>query len=428
MNLYLPSDVIPLATTTLVALKPAQNVIKSPKNRRAGGFTAGPGLRLLAVALVWLSVAQLVAEGPRVKWGGVMFRGKAVDRPKLYPMLSEAKTLEKLQEVLTGIARGINRTDCQIMVDGQFSFTAGDGLVMGCVIEDEDFIEAKLAFKDRNEYYGQLVVAASIIVFDFQQGVVVSSAIVSTMVPFGDKDSIKEPLSPEQRARLLEEAVYKSQQENGDLISRVKTKMGYIPIKQKANFGRLQVNLPTIEEASVKELEAEDPLQSIRIRRQFSQKIAASLVEDFRINVLPPIDGDSTLSQMTVSFADKSKLSANEPAEKVFQLPPPTVVAEISISNVGNEVVKKYSNNVQTTMVFGAGMIIKFIELGNLKYEKLWGYGANRGFPPETAESQAASVKRLMYRKAIEDGFENEFMKTVVKDKKWKQLTVKLSM
>lgn len=395
---------------------------------QAGGIVIKMGARLIAAMFVLLTAVQLVAEEPRVKWGGVMFRGKDVDRTKLYPMLSEAKTLERLQETLSGIARNVNRTDCQILVGGQFSLTAGDGLVMGCVIEDEDFIESKLAFKDRNEYYGQLVVAASIVVFDFQQGVVVSSAIVSTMVPFGDKDPIKEPLSADQRARLLEEAIYKSQHENGDLISRVKTKMGYIPIKPKANFGRLQVNLPTIEEASLKELEAEDPLQAIRIRRQFSQKIAASLVEDFRINVLPPIDGDSTLNQMTVSFADKSKLSANEPTEKIFQLPPPTVVAEISISNVGNEVVKKYSNNVQTTMVFGAGMIIKFLELGNLKYEKLWGYGANRGFPPETAESQAASVKRLMYRKAIEDGFENEFMKTVVKDKKWKQLTVKLSM
>jgi hypothetical protein len=403
-------------------------VIKYTKNQSASSFVSKFVSQIIALMIVWLTAVQVAAEVPRVKWGGVMFRGKATDRSRLYPMLSETKTLEKLQEQLSGIARNINRNDCHLLVDGQFSFTAGDGLVMGCVIDDEDLIEFKLTFKDRNEYYGQLVVAASIVVFDFQQGVVVSSAIVSTMVPFGDRYPIKESLSAEQRARLLEEAIYTSQKDNRDLISRVKTKMGYIPIQPKANFGRLQVNLPTIEEASVNELEANDPFQSVRIRRQFSQKIAASLVEDFRINVLPLIDGDSTLNQMTVSFADKSKLSANGPAEKIFQLPPPTVVAEVSISNVGREVVKKYSNNVQTTVIFGAGMTIKFLELGNLKYEKIWGYGANRGFPPETAEAQAVSVKRLMYRKAIEDGFENEFMKTVGKDKKWKQLTAKLSM
>lgn len=396
---------------------------------------SGPQTRIRAlIALIVLTIASIApvtlkaAEGPRVKWGGVMFRGKAEDRTKLYPMLSDEKVVARLQKALSDAARETKRTDCDFFVDGQFNLAQGDGLVMGCVIEDEDFVEAKAAFDDHDEYYGQLIIAASLVVFNFQQGIVVSSSIVSTMLAFGSDSDIRNPATIEDKERYLNTLVFTPNENGLHLIGRVTTAMSTLPIKEKANFGRLQVNLPEMDDQSLKEFGALDAVQSQRVRRQFSQKIAASLTEEFRLNVLPIVDGDSTLQTMTISFADKSKISKSGETEKVFSLMPPTIVAEISISNTGNSILKKYSTLAQTAITFQSDLAIKFIENGKPSFEKRCGYGVNRAFAPDRAEAQAVSVKRLFYRKAVEDGFQKQFIEVVGKDKKWKLISAKLAM
>ncbi len=383
---------------------------------------------LLALFLINLTLWQAVAEGPRVKWGGLLFRGKSADREKLYPVLSKPEVTDRLQNALASAMKQVSRQDCSVLVGEKFELSSGDSLVLGCVIEDEDTLVAKVIGENGDEYYGQVTIAASLVVFDFKQGVVISSSIVSSLMEFGKDQVLKLPPTTEQIDAFVGKLVFGPFESEVDLVSRVKVSMVTIPIKEKANFGRLQVSLPEFDEKTLKEMDAVDEFQKQRTRRQICQKIASSLAQDFRLNVLPPTDGDSTLQTMTVSFADKSQISENGPSEKVFQLRPPTVIGKIQITGGTDYVQKKLSNQVQTVKAFGSQSEIQFFELGNLKYEKVWAYGVNKGFAPAFADQQVESVRRLYHRQAIENGFQKKFMDVVGKEKAWKELVSKLTL
>ena len=384
--------------------------------------------QLIALIIVCFISTSGVAEGPRVKWGGVMFRGKAEDRERLFPLTSSDNVSSKLQDALAKSIKQVERPDCTLLVGQVFESGAGDSLVLGCVIEDEDILVAKVVGEGGEEYYGQVTIAASLVIFDFKQGVVISSAIVSSMLEFGRDRVMKSPPTTADLQGYVDRVLFGPSDQKVDLVSRVESSMRSIPIKEKANFGRLQIELPDIDERSLIELGAVDALQKQRIRRQICQKIAASIAEDFRLNVLPPTDGDSTLQTMTISFADKSRQSADGPIEKVFQLRPPTVVAATTISAATDYVQKKYSTAVQTVKAFGSQTEIKFLETGNVVFSKTWSYGVNRAFAPAYADRQVESVKRLLHRQAIENGFQKKFMDVVGKEKVWKELASKLAL
>lgn len=392
--------------------------------RRVCGFDG-----LLAVLLLCVSTWEVVGQNPRVKWGGLAFRGKAVDRENLFPFVSKPDVTEKLQVELSRVVKEADRQDCSILVGKDFEFAAGESLVLSCVIEDEDVLIAKIVSEGGDEYYGQVTIAASLVLFDFnlEKQIVVSSSIVSSIIVFGLDPVMTSPPTTEQIGKFVSTLLFGPTDEGVDLVSRVKKAMLTIPVKEKANFGRLQVSLPEIDERTLREMNALDDLQKQRVRRQISQKIAASLAEDFGLNVLPPTDGDSTLQTMTVSFADKQKFSGGESAQKVFQLLPPTVVAKITITGGTDYIQKKASNKVQTVKAFGSQTEINFFELGNLKFKKVWAYGINRKFAPDYAEKQAETVKRLLHRQAIENGFQKRFMEVVPKEKAWKDLAATLA-
>ena len=395
---------------------------------------------LIAVLLLCFGAWEVVGQNPRVKWGGLAFRGKAVDRETLFAFVSKPDVTEKLQEALSKVVKQADRQDCSILVGKDFEFAAGESLVLSCVIEDEDVLIAKIVSEGGDEYYGQVTIAASLVLFDFnlEKQIVVSSSIVSSIIEFGRDTGMTSHPTPEQIGKFVstllfgsaDQGVDGSAGERVDLVSRVKAAVMFIPVKEKGAFDKLQVSLPEIDEQTLREMNALDDLQKQRVRRQISQKIAASLVQEFRLNVLPLTDGDSTLQTMTVSFADKTRFAGGGSAEKVFELKPPTVVAKTTITGGTDYIEKKFSNKLQTVKAFGSQTEINFFDVkqDKLKFKKVWAYGINRKFAPAYAEKQAKTAKRLYHRQAIENGFQKQFMEVVPKEKAWKDLVARLAL
>lgn len=151
----------------------------------------------------------------------------------------------------------------------------------------------------------------------------------------------------------------------------------------------------------------------------FASRIADSLSSKFGINIIPCSDGDSSLSTMTICFADKSRLPANASLEQVLKVKPPSVVAKAEFSNAGDYIIKKASTLSQVAKTFGCEASLTFVEQGKEICKFNWSHGINRVFTPEHADDQSPSQKSLYHRAAIENGCAKKFIAQAENNSKW---------
>ena len=167
------------------------------------------------------------ASKERVAWGGVSFRGKAIDREKNFPFTSRGDFLQRLNDTLPDRVRALKRPDANLLVGQDFNYGRGDGLMATLVIDSEDLTVAAL----EGDYFGQLIVAGTVMVFDFQTAIIVASS------PIGVFQLIRAGTTKPDTEYLAEHV----RQAIGGLGDDVLAKLATMPIRPKANFGRLQI-------------------------------------------------------------------------------------------------------------------------------------------------------------------------------------------
>ena len=163
-------------------------------------FNCGRGFRWLIYLLMFSQTGDTFAAIPqkkRVAWGGVSFRGHYKNQTLQFPYCS--KKDEILTPLLDKLSQGLKscqNPDCDLLIGQQFDFTAGDRLVASCVLESED----ATIIKHDGIQFGQITISASLIVFDFQSSIVVSSlplGAIYVIEPSKIKDGIQNELEVE---------------------------------------------------------------------------------------------------------------------------------------------------------------------------------------------------------------------------------------
>jgi len=403
----------------------ARQIILSWRAQNAGATTLigtviyGSRLAKLVcfAAFISFSLCIPLKAVEHVAWGGVSFKGEYKDRSSLFPYTSRQSVLDALQETLTRCLQTVTNASCALLIGKQFNFSRGDRLVASCVLESEDITLAQ----HENKRFGQVTIAASLIVFDFQDRIIVSSSPLGAIYEISAMPG-SEPLPDSQIESLVRKTLVGSEELASSLASQAAIKYANLPVRLKGNFRNLQVVPAAFDDQTALALNIHDDLARSLWRNYFANRIGDSLSEKFGINIVPTTDGEGAISTMTISFADKSRLPDSISGEQTLTVNPPSVIAEAKFSQAGNYVIKSASNSSQVAKTFGCVASVNFTENGKIKFNTKWGYGINRVFKPEHADDQTPEQLSLYYRAAIENGFAKNFMALNANNLTWLSL------
>jgi len=382
------------------------------------GFCCWPSILLLLFVFIQTGgslFAEISNQKERVAWGGVSFRGLYQNRTLQFPYCAKEKILAEFQEKLTYFLKNAQNSDCDLLIGQQFDFTAGDRLVASCVLESED---ATIVEHDGVQF-GQITISASLIVFDFQAAIVVSSLPIGAIYVIEPEKAKGKFQNDTGIESFVKAALIGAPGVETCLSDQVAKRFYSMPIHLKGNFRNLQVAPVQLDEKTEKALNISDQLSREKWKNYFANRIADSLSSKFGINIVPCSDGDGSLSTMTISFADKSRLPADASLDQALSVKPPSVVAKADFSNAGDYVIKKASTLSQVAKTYGCVAALTFIEQDREICQYNWSYGINRVFAPEHADDQSAAQKSLYHRAAIENGCNKKFIMQAEKDSKW---------
>ncbi len=351
--------------------------------------------------------AAHAASKERVAWGGVSFRGKAIDREKNFPFTTRGDFLSQLNDTLAERVRSLKHPDANLLVGQDFNYGRGDGLMATLVIDSEDLAVAEL----EGDYFGQLIIAGTVMVFDFQTAIIVASSPVGVFQPI--RAGTTKP-DAEYLAEHVRQAI-------GGLGDDALSKLVTMPIRPKANFGRLQIQLAKMDSATCAALRVAGPDDEAKWGAYFAGRLASLLAARYGVNVLPVGEGDGTLAALTINFSDKARLSAagTNALERILQMKPPTVTAVLNLHGAASYVDKKYSKPGQVAKRFGCMASVRFQPNSGTLFTKDWAYAVIRQFSSDHVDTIDASVLRVYYRAAIDDGLKERFAQGADKDKAW---------
>lgn len=358
------------------------------------------------------------ASKERVGWAGITFRGRHDKHELQFPICSRDNIHAQLQNEITRRLKEIQHTDCELIIGEQFDYSKGDWLVLSCVLESEDVTIAK----NGESQFGQVTIAASLVVFNFNQAIIVSSVPLGVIYEIEPSETKGTFITEDDKVKYVKSALIGGEGMVTSLVDQFCKKYANTSIRPKGNFNRLQVQSVDFDVKTETALGITSDLLRQKWKTYFSHRIALGLGSSFGINILPVTDGDGTIPTMTICFTDKSRLSADMPLDKVLNVKLPTVIAKTTFNQAGDYVLEKYSNKSQVAKTFGCNAKIEFYESGIVKHQSSWSYGVNRVFAPQFAKEQTPEQRNLYHRASIENGLYNVFIKNSLKDKKWSKI------
>jgi hypothetical protein len=382
---------------------PAQAATRASKKSSAPATTAAP--------------ASLAKQ--QVTWAGVALRGRDVDAILDFPICSHKEIQQRFQNELTARLKRCQNPQFDLKIDDLMDYKSGSGLSLACVIESERAI-----CQPREDYFfGQIAVGASLVVFDFRNQIIIQSIPFGTIVPI-EKEK-EDPHSEEYQTRVITEKMLLGEAGSTiSLASQFEALASQMALQLKANFGRLRIDPVSLSDDARTALLATDEAGVRWWESYFACRIAADLVKEYKVNVLPVVV-DKVLQDMKLRFGDNQVVD--------LRIPPPTHVFRPVVTMVGIQPQPKVSNSTQTVLMFGAKCTVSAGAVSPAKgdpiFTKSWGYGVNRIFSPESVDQTTPQLKALYFMAAIENGFHHHLVENLKAkpDKNWQSVVDRCS-